>query len=160
MACYASTHTNTHPCSFNWHFVMCLVWALYLWIPLLWLNTHLYINVQYFFFREIPLISFIYLYSEMGIHMLENILRIKCMGLESIDLQMDIGTREPGMRVEGKGLVCTRSELGKLRLGTGKMESLMFQAHKMQLILYLQLLLIIPKYSMRYRYLLFTQIFA
>lgn len=33
--------------------------------------------------------------SEMGIHMLENILRIKCMGLESIDLQMDIGTREP-----------------------------------------------------------------
>jgi hypothetical protein len=41
-------------------------------------------------------------YSEMGIHMLENILPTRCMALVSIVLQMGIGMREPGMRVEGK----------------------------------------------------------
>lgn len=86
--------------------------------------------------------------------MLENILRTKCMGLGSINLQMGIVMREPGMRVEGKASVCTRLEMGRLKLVTGKMESLMFQAHRMQLILYLLLLLIIPKCLMQFRYLI------
>ena len=84
--------------------------------------------------------------------MLENILRTRCMGLGSILLQMDIDMKEPGMRVEGKGLECTHSEMVKHKLVTGKMEFLTFQAHRTPPILYLLLLFIIQKYSMQCRY--------
>ena len=90
-------------------------------------------------------------YSEMGIHMLENILPTRCMALVSIVLQMGIGMREPGMRVEGKAWECTHSEMGRLSLVTGKMEFLMSQARRTPLILYLLLLFIIPKCSMQCR---------
>ena len=79
-------------------------------------------------------------------------MRTRCMDLVSILLQMGIGMREPGMRVEGKGLECTHSEMVKHKLVTGKMEFLTFQAHRTPPILYLLLLLIIQKYSMQCRY--------
>lgn len=88
---------------------------------------------------------------EMGTHMLENTLQTRCMGLEFIILPMVIGMREPGMRVEGKGLECTPLEMERLNLGTGKMGFLTSQALKAQPILYLLLLFIIPKYSMLFR---------
>lgn len=88
---------------------------------------------------------------EMGTHMLENTLQTRCMGLEFISLPTVIGMREPGMRVEGKGLECTPLEMERLNLGTGKMGFLTSQALKAQPILYLLLLFIIPKYSMLFR---------
>lgn len=80
-------------------------------------------------------------------------MQTRCMGLEFIILPMVIGMREPGMRVEGKGLECTPLEMERLNLGTGKMGFLTSQALKAQPILYLLLLFIIPKYSMLFRYL-------
>lgn len=68
-------------------------------------------------------------YLEMGTRMLENILRIRCMALASIVLQMGIDMREPGMKVKGKALECTHSEMERLNLVTGKMECLMSQVH-------------------------------
>lgn len=85
--------------------------------------------------------------------MLENTLQTRCMDLEFIILSMGIGMKEPGMRVGGKGLECTHLEMERLNLGTGKMGFLTSQALKAQPILYLLLLLIIPKYSMLSRYL-------
>ena len=99
--------------------------------------------------------SFLFFFKlEMGTHILENILRTRCMDLVSILLQMGIGMREPGMRVEGKGLECTHSEMVKHNLVTGKMEFLTYQAPRTQPILYLLLLFIILKYSMQCRYFL------
>ena len=66
-------------------------------------------------------------HAEMGIHMLESILQIRCMVLEYTTLEMVIAMKEPGMRGRGKGLAFTRSEMGKLSLVTGKMGFLMFQ---------------------------------
>lgn len=82
-------------------------------------------------------------------------MQIRCMDLGSISLQMCIGMKEHGMRVEGKGLECTHSEMVKLNLVTGKMGFLTFLARRIQLTLYLLLLFIIQKYSMQCRYLLF-----
>ena len=93
------------------------------------------------------------LYPEMETHMLENTLQTRCMDLESIILPMGIGTREPGTRVRGKGLECIHLEMERLNQGTGKTGFLTSQALKAQPILYLLLLLIIPKYSMLSRYL-------
>ncbi|KAL0397416.1 UNVERIFIED_CONTAM: hypothetical protein Scaly_0190000 [Sesamum calycinum] len=45
--------------------------------------------------------------GRMGIGMLENILLIRCMDLESIASQMATATRVHGMRVEDRGLGCT-----------------------------------------------------
>lgn len=84
--------------------------------------------------------------SGMGTHMLENTLQIKCMGLEYISLPMDIGMKELGMRVEGKGLECTHLEMEKPKQATGIMGYLMSQAHKTRPVPYLLLLLIIPKF--------------
>lgn len=89
--------------------------------------------------------------SEMGTHMLENILRTRCMDLVSIVLPMGIGMKEPGMRVEDRGLECTHSEMGKPNLVTGKMEFSIFQARRIRLILYHLLQFTTPKYSMRCR---------
>lgn len=66
-----------------------------------------------------------------------NILRTRCMDLVSIALQMAIGMRVLGMRVEDKGLECIRLEMGKRNLVIGKMEFLMSQAHRTLHILYL-----------------------
>lgn len=60
--------------------------------------------------------------SEMGTHMLENILQTRCMVLEFTVSKMGIGMREPGMKVEGKVSECIHLEMGKPNLGTGKME--------------------------------------
>ncbi|KAJ6320651.1 hypothetical protein OIU78_015935 [Salix suchowensis] len=68
--------------------------------------------------------------GERGYICWENILLTRCMDLVSIILQMGIGTREPGMRVEGKALECTHSEMGRLSPVTGKMEFLMSRAHR------------------------------
>jgi hypothetical protein len=62
----------------------------------------------------------------MGTHILGNILQIRCMVLESISLEMDIGMKEHGMREGGKGLACTLSEMEKHNLVTGKMGFLMY----------------------------------
>ena len=69
--------------------------------------------------------------------MLVNILPTRCMDLVSIVLQMAIGTRVLGMRVDDKGLECIRLEMGKCNLVIGKMEFSMSQAHKTLHILYL-----------------------
>lgn len=61
-------------------------------------------------------------YVEMGIHMLESILRIRCMVLEYTTLEMVIAMKEPGMRERGKDLAFTLSETVKLSLVTGRME--------------------------------------
>lgn len=66
-------------------------------------------------------------YAETGMHMLESILRIRCMVLEYTILEMDIAMKERGMRVRGKDLAFILSELGKLSLVTGRMGFLMFQ---------------------------------
>lgn len=58
----------------------------------------------------------------MVIHMLESILQTGCMGLECINLETGIGMKEPGMRGEGKDLVCTRSGMVRHRQAIGKME--------------------------------------
>ncbi|MCD7460897.1 hypothetical protein HAX54_044699 [Datura stramonium] len=63
----------------------------------------------------------------MGIHMLESILRIRCMVLEYTTLEMDIAMKEPGTRERGKGLAFTLSEMGKISVVTGRMGFLMFQ---------------------------------
>ncbi|KAA8525957.1 hypothetical protein F0562_007943 [Nyssa sinensis] len=55
--------------------------------------------------------------SEMGTHMLESILQTRCMVLESITLGLDIDMKEPGMREEGRVLVCTLSEIGETQSG-------------------------------------------
>lgn len=89
--------------------------------------------------------------SEMGTHMLENILRTRRMDLGYIILQMDIDMRVPGMRVEGKGLECTHLEMGKPNLVTGKVEFLTSQAPRTPPIQYLLLVSIILKYSMQCR---------
>jgi hypothetical protein len=81
----------------------------------------------------------------MGTHILGNILQIRCMVLESISLEMDIGMKEHGMREGGKGLVCTLSEMEKHNLVTGKMGFLMFLLQRMAT-LDLQRLLVIPKF--------------
>ena len=75
------------------------------------------------------------------------------MDLVSIVLPMGIGMKEPGMRVEDRGLECTHSEMGKPNLVTGKMEFSIFQARRIRLILYHLLQFTTPKYSMRCRYL-------
>lgn len=82
----------------------------------------------------------------MGTHMLESTLQTKCMGLECINLRMGIGMKERGMKVEGKVLECTHLGMEKPKQAIGIMEYLMSQAHKTRRVLYLQLLLIIPKY--------------
>ena len=82
------------------------------------------------------------------------------MDLVSIVLPMGIGMKEPGMRVEDRGLECTHSEMGKPNLVTGKMEFSIFQAHRIRLILYHLLQFTTPKYSMQCMYLnLFNQTF-
>ena len=60
--------------------------------------------------------------------MLGNILQTKCMVLESISLEMDIGMRELGMREGGRDLVCTPSGTGRHNLVIGKMGFLTFLA--------------------------------
>ncbi|CAH9091922.1 unnamed protein product [Cuscuta epithymum] len=65
--------------------------------------------------------------SGMQITMLANILQTKCMVLGSTDLEMDIDTREPGMREGGKVLALILSGMSKLRPVTGKMGFLTFQ---------------------------------
>lgn len=95
---------------------------------------------------------FFLLFLEMGTRMLETILQTKCMVLGCINLLMDIGMREPGTRVKGKGLGCTRSEMERLNQDTGKMEFLTYLAPRTQPTLYLLSLFIIPKYSMQCRY--------
>ena len=62
--------------------------------------------------------------------MLENILRTRYMDLVSIVLPMGINMKEPGIRVEDKGLEYKHSEMGKPNLVTGEMEFLTFQAHR------------------------------
>ncbi|KAL0380040.1 UNVERIFIED_CONTAM: hypothetical protein Sangu_0068300 [Sesamum angustifolium] len=89
--------------------------------------------------------------SGMGIGMLENILLIRCMDLESIASQMATATRVHGMRVEDRGLGCTLSGMAKLSLAIGKMEFLMFQAHRATPILFLQLLSTTLKCLMLFR---------
>lgn len=70
--------------------------------------------------------------------MLGNTLQTRCMDSEFIVLQMAIVMKEPGMRVEDKGLGCILSGTVKLSLVTGKMEFLMSLAHTISLPLYLQ----------------------
>lgn len=82
--------------------------------------------------------------------MLGNILQIRCMDLESINLQMDIDMKAPGMKEGGRGLVCTLSEMGKHNLVTGKMGFFMFPAHIIP-ILDLLMLPIILKFLMQSR---------
>lgn len=72
------------------------------------------------------------LFSGMGTRMLENTSQTKCMGLELINLPMAIGMKEPGMRVEDKGLECIRLEMEKPKQATGIMGYLTSQAHKTQ----------------------------
>lgn len=81
----------------------------------------------------------------MEIHMLGNILQTRCMDLVSIALQMAIGTRGLGMRVDDKGLECIHFETGKHNLDIGKMAFLMSQVHRALHIPYLLLLFIILK---------------
>lgn len=66
----------------------------------------------------------------IGIHMLESISLTKCTDLECIILQMDIDTKDHGMKEDGKDSECTLSEMVKRNLGTGKMAFLMFQAQR------------------------------
>lgn len=61
---------------------------------------------------------------------LENILQTECTALEFIILGMDTGMRGPGMRVEGRVLVCILSEVERHNVVTGKMGFLMFQVRK------------------------------
>jgi hypothetical protein len=60
----------------------------------------------------------------MVIHMLGSILQTGCMVLECINLETGIGMKEPGMRGEGKDLVCTRSGMVRHRQAIGKTEFL------------------------------------
>ena len=71
------------------------------------------------------------------------------MDLVSIVLPMGINMKEPGIRVEDKGLEYTHSEMGKPNLVTGEMEFLTFQAHRIRLILYHLLQFTTSKYSMQ-----------
>lgn len=59
----------------------------------------------------------------------ENILQTRCMVLGCTGLGADTDTREPGMREEGKGSVCTLLETVRLNWVTGKTEFSVFQAH-------------------------------
>ena len=68
------------------------------------------------------------------------------MDLVRINLQMAIGMKAPGTRVEGKGSECTPLEMEKRKQATGIMGFSMSQAHKTLPAPYLPLLLIIPKY--------------
>lgn len=89
--------------------------------------------------------------SGMEIDTQESILRIKCMDLESTVLQMAIVMRVPGTRGEDKGMECTLLEMVKLSLATGKMEFLIFQAHRAMYILFLLLLSITLRCLMLFR---------
>jgi hypothetical protein len=77
-----------------------------------------------------------------------NIVQTRCMDLGYIVLQMVIVMKEPGMRGKDKVLECTRLEMEKLNLVTGKMESLMFQAHRMPHFQFPLLVSITPEYLM------------
>ncbi|XP_029124969.1 flagellar radial spoke protein 1 isoform X2 [Cajanus cajan] len=90
-------------------------------------------------------------FKETGIHMLVNTLRIKCMVLGYIVLQMAIVMKDPGMKAKGKVLECIHLEMEKPSLVTGKMESLTFRAHRALPILFLLLASIIPEYLMQCR---------
>lgn len=83
--------------------------------------------------------------------MLENILKTKCMDMESIVLQTGIDTKDHGMKEEGKGLVRTLSETAKRNLAIGTMGSLISQVLIVQHIQYHQLLSIIPEFFMQSR---------
>jgi len=78
--------------------------------------------------------------------MLVNTLRIRCMGMEYIVLQMVIVMKDLGMMAKGKVLECIRLEVEKPSLVTGKMESLTFPAHRVPPILFLRLVSIILGY--------------
>ncbi|KAL5973759.1 hypothetical protein ACLOJK_030415 [Asimina triloba] len=62
-----------------------------------------------------PLFTYFYLTG--------NTLLTRCMGLECINMQMDIGMRDPGMREEGRDLECTHLEMERHSQATGKMEA-------------------------------------
>lgn len=87
--------------------------------------------------------------SETEMSTLGSILGTKCTGLAYIDLEMDIGMKDLGMRAADKGLGCIHLEVGRLNLAIGIMESLISQVHRLTLSLLLQS--IIPKYSMQFR---------
>lgn len=89
--------------------------------------------------------------AEMGIYILGNILQTRCMALVFINLAMDTGMREPGMREEGRDLVHTLSEMVRHNLVTGKMGFLMFIVHKTP-ILDLPMLSLNPESLMLSRY--------
>lgn len=89
--------------------------------------------------------------SGMEIDMQESILQIKCMDLESTVLQMAIVMKVPGTRGGDRGMECTHLEMVKLSLATGKMESLIFQAHRAMFILFLLLLSITLRCLMLFR---------
>lgn len=76
----------------------------------------------------------IYDNAEMEIRMLVNILQTRCMVLESTSLQMDIAMKVPGMKEEGRGLVCTHSEMVKRNPAIGKMGFLMLLACKLHIL--------------------------
>lgn len=78
--------------------------------------------------------------------MQENILQTRCMDLGCTVLQTVIGMRELGMREEDKALGCTHLGMGKHSQVTGRMGFLMFQALRTQLLLYLLLQFIIPRF--------------
>ena len=78
--------------------------------------------------------------------MLVNILRIRCMDMECIVLQMAIVMKDPGMKAKGKVLECIYLEMEKPNLVTGKMESLTSPAHRVLPFLFLLLVCIIPEY--------------
>lgn len=69
-------------------------------------------------------------YEEMGTRILGNTLQTRCMDLESISLEMDIGMKVPGMREVGRVLACILSEVVKCNLGTGTTGFWIFPAHK------------------------------
>lgn len=88
----------------------------------------------------------------MEMYMLVNTLLTRCMGSEFINSAMDTNTRDPGMRVEGKGWVLTLSETGILNRVTGKMGSSSKQAIKLNhLNLNLTFLLILAKFLLLFR---------
>lgn len=89
--------------------------------------------------------------SGMEIDMQESILLIRCTDLESITLLMATGTRVLGMKVKGKALECTLSEMEKFSLAIGKMEFSMSQVHKALPIPSLLLLSTTPRCLMLFR---------
>lgn len=78
--------------------------------------------------------------------MLVNTLRIRCMDMGYIVLQMAIVMKDPGMKAKGKELECMHLEMEKPSLVTGKMESLTLPAHRVPPILFLLLVSIILGY--------------